>query len=236
MHAALQVGDELEIKAPRNDFPLGDSDHQVALVAGGIGVTPLATMAAACIFAGRPVRMLYAGRDRSSMALIAELTEMLGDALSLHFDDASGGPFNVKALFDQFGSETDVYACGPTPMLDALIAEASARGWPRDRLRFELFAPPQQKSEDASFDVVLAQSCRTIHIGADKSVLDVLIEEGLDPLYDCKRGECGVCAVNVMEGEVDHRDYVLTQREKIQTKVMYPCVSRCKGTKLILDM
>ncbi|HEB3530124.1 TPA: oxidoreductase [Burkholderia cenocepacia] len=236
MHEALQVGDELEIQEPRNEFPLEDSDRRVALVAGGIGVTPLVTMAAACISSGRPVRMLYAGRDRSSMALIPELTEMLGDALSLHFDDANGGPFNVKALFDQFGSDTDVYTCGPAPMLDALITEAAARGWSRDRLRFELFAPPQPKSEDAAFEVILAQSCQTIHVNANKSILDALIEEGLDPLYDCKRGECGVCAVHVIEGEVDHRDYVLTEREKLQTKVMYPCVSRCKGKKLILDM
>ncbi|NCE89423.1 PDR/VanB family oxidoreductase [Pseudomonas sp. L13] len=236
MHEALSVGDIIDITAPRNDFPLRDTGKRVFLVAGGIGVTPLATMAAACRFHGREVKMVYAGRDRAGMALIDELHTLLGERLTVHTDKEVGAPIDIQALFDQFDGDDDIHICGPTPLLDAILAEAQRRNWARAKLNFELFAAPAAATADSAFDVVLACGNRTLHVPADKSILDVLVEAGCDPLFDCKRGECGVCATTVIEGEIDHRDYVLTERERATSKVMYPCVSRSKSAVLVLDV
>lgn len=236
MHEALNVGDIIEITPPRNDFPMRDSGGRAFLIAGGIGVTPLATMAATCRFRGREVKMVYAGRDRASMALIDELQVLLGDGLFVHADTEVGAPMDIRRLFDQFNSNDDIHICGPTPLLDAMIAEAGRRGWARDRLNFELFAPAASAEGDTEFDIILASSERKLRIPVDKSILDVLIEEGCDPMFDCKRGECGVCSTPVISGEVDHRDYVLTERERAANNVMYPCVSRSKSAVLVLDL
>ena len=117
-----------------------------------------------------------------------------------------------------------------------MISEAQRRDWAREKLNFELFAPPATAAGDSAFDVVLAGSDRRLHIPADKSILDVLIEQGCDPLFDCKRGECGVCATTVLQGEIDHRDYVLTERERVANNLMYPCVSRSRSAVLVLDL
>ncbi|MGN2436530.1 PDR/VanB family oxidoreductase [Pseudomonas syringae] len=236
MHETLKVGDIIEITSPRNDFPMRDSGGRAFLIAGGIGVTPLATMAATCRFHGREVKMVYAGRDRASMALIDELQVLLGDRLFIHADTEVGAPMDIRRLFDQFNGDDDIHICGPTPLLDAMIAEAERRGWARDRLNFELFAPAVSAEGDTEFDIILASSERKLRIPVGKSILEVLIEEGCDPMFDCKRGECGVCSTGVIAGEVDHRDYVLTERERAANNVMYPCVSRSKSAVLVLDL
>jgi vanillate O-demethylase ferredoxin subunit len=236
MHESLNVGDIIEITPPRNDFPMRNSGGRAFLIAGGIGVTPLVTMAATCRFHEREVKMVYAGRDRSSMAFIDELHVLLGDRLVVHADMEIGAPMDIKRLFDQFNSDDDIHICGPTPLLDAMIAEAGRRGWARDRLNFELFAPATGAEGDTEFDVILASSERKLRIPVGKSILDVLIEEGCDPMFDCKRGECGVCSTAVISGEIDHRDYVLTERERAANNVMYPCVSRSKSAVLVLDL
>ncbi|HEY2977059.1 MAG TPA: 2Fe-2S iron-sulfur cluster-binding protein, partial [Burkholderiaceae bacterium] len=111
-----------------------------------------------------------------------------------------------------------------------------ARGWTRDRVHFEVFTVPTIEAGDHAFEVVLAQSGRSLTVPADRSILDCLIDAGCDPMFDCKRGECGVCATPVLEGEIDHRDYVLTAREKAQGNVMQICISRAKGERLVLDI
>ena len=236
VHEQLEVGDTLLVRAPRNQFPMESSNHRAVLIAGGIGVTPVASMAAHCRHIGRPVSMVYAGRSRASMAYVEELQTLLGDDLRIHADDETGKPLDLAALFGSLNAEDHIYFCGPTPMIDAILAMAEKQGWPRDQVHFELFNAPAAEEGDHAFEIELAQSGKTLTVPADKSILDILIEEGFDPLYDCKRGECGVCACDVVSGEIDHRDYILTAREKEAGNIMHTCVSRAKGAKLVLDM
>ncbi|MET4575616.1 PDR/VanB family oxidoreductase [Ottowia thiooxydans] len=235
MHS-LQAGDALTIEPPRNDFPLATHDGAVVLVAGGIGVTPLASMAARCRAHGRPVRMVYAGRSRALMALLPELQLLLGDALHVHADEESGAPLDVGALLDACAPEDRLYVCGPQPLLDAVLAAAHARAWPSERVHFELFTAPVAQAGDHAFEVVLSQSGQRFTVPADQSILECLIDHGCDPLFDCKRGECGVCAVPVLEGDIDHRDYVLNASEKAAGNVIQICISRAKGSRLVLDL
>ncbi|WP_038202624.1 PDR/VanB family oxidoreductase [Xenophilus azovorans] len=236
MHA-LQAGQRIEIEPPKNDFPLGAHAGCAVLVAGGIGITPLASMAAARRAAGLPVRMLYAGRSRALMAFLPELQALLGESLAVHADEErQGAPLDVAALLDGCAAEDQLYVCGPRAMLDAVLAAADARAWPRERVHFELFTAPVAAAGDQPIELVLAQSGQQLTVPAGQSILDCLIEHGCDPLFDCKRGECGVCSAAVVEGEPEHRDYFLSDAEKAGGKVMQICVSRAKGRRLVLDL
>ena len=232
----LACGDVVQVSMPENDFPLQPGAGPVLLVAGGIGVTPLLSMAAELRAAGRRVRMVYASRSRDQMAYLEQLQILLADDLRLHSDDEAGGPLDAGALLDGCANDEAIYLCGPQPMLDAVLAGAKARGWPPGRVHFELFGAAAPAVGDHAFDVVLAQSGVTHRVAADQSILDCLLAHGEDPMHDCDRGECGVCAVPVIEGEVEHRDYVLSDAEKATHRVIQICVSRARGQRLVLDL
>jgi ferredoxin-NADP reductase len=235
MHT-VQAGDRLTVEPPKNDFPLGATQGCAVLVAGGIGITPLASMAAQGRAAGQPVRLHYAGRNRALLAFLPQLQDLLGADLRVHADDEAGAPLDVGPLLDTCAPDDTLYVCGPKPLLDAVLAGAQVRGWPRERVRFELFSAPAAPAGEAGYEVLLSQSGRTLKVAAGESLLDCLVANGCDPLYDCKRGECGVCGVGVLEGEVEHRDYFLSDAEKAGGKVMQICVSRARGPRLVLDL
>jgi vanillate O-demethylase ferredoxin subunit len=237
MHETLQAGDRLQADLPKNDFALQPHRGTAVLVAGGIGITPIASMAATRRAAGLPVRLVYAGRSRGQMAYLAELQALLGTDLQVHADDETAGrPLDVAALLQSCTANDHLYVCGPLPMLEAVRTGATAAGWPAARVHFELFNAPTGSAADAAFEVELRASGRTLTVPADRTILDVMIDAGLDPMFDCRRGECGVCAATVLEGVPDHRDQVLGTGDKVGGKVIQICVSRCRGARLVLDL
>ena len=236
MHERLQPGDEVTIELPKNDFPLHTGPGGTVLLAGGIGITPLASMAARRRAEGERVRLHYAGRSRDLMAFLPELQALLADDLRVHADAEAGGPLDIDAVLDAVPPGDRLYVCGPKVMLDAVLARTQARGWEHDRVHFELFTEAVVEEGDQPFEVELAQSGQRFTVPANQSILDCLIEHGCDPMFDCKRGECGVCTTPVLEGEIDHRDYVLSAREKAEGNVMQICISRAKGPRLVLDI
>jgi vanillate O-demethylase ferredoxin subunit len=237
MHDRLHAGVTVEVEAPRNDFELKPATGTTVLLAGGIGITPLASMAARCRAIGRPVKLVYAGRSRDSMALLPELQALLGEDLQVHADaEANGAIFDVDGFLDGLAPDDHLYVCGPKPLLDRVLQASERRQWAPGRLHFELFSSPVLETGDQPFEVELAQSGQTFEVPVGQSILDCLIEHGCDPLFDCKRGECGVCATPVLSGEPDHRDYVLSRAEKDSGKVIQICVSRAKGRKIVLDI
>lgn len=237
MHDVLKVGDLLPFQFPSNNFQFEPAQGETIFVAGGIGITPLVSMIRACAALQRSMHLYFAGRSRELMAFLDSLGHSLGDKLTVHADDEHAGAFfDIEGLLDKVGVTDRVFLCGPKPMLDAALEAAKKRQWEADRLRFELFTVAEPEAGDRPFEIVLAQSGETLTVPADQSILDCLIEHGHDPLYDCTRGECGVCTVPVLEGEIDHRDYVLTDSEKSSGSMMQICVSRAKGDKLVLDI
>ena len=236
LHQRVQAGDVLTIEPPKNDFPLQAGPGRAVLVAGGIGVTPLASMAAQRRAEGADVRLYYAGRSRDTMAFLPELRALLGDALIVHADAEVGAPLDIKALLAGCDVQDRLYVCGPKVMLDAVLAHTLACGWSHERVHFELFTTPAAEAGDQPFEVLIASTGQSFTVAADETILDAMIAHGCDPMFDCKRGECGVCATPVMEGEIDHRDYVLTAREKAAGNVIHVCISRAKGARLVLDV
>jgi ferredoxin-NADP reductase len=236
MHNAVRAGDTLRITPPANAFALDACDDAV-LIAGGIGVTPIASMAAALAARAHRFTLHYTGRATAQLAFVDELRAVAGDNLRLYGDDEASESerFDLARLFDTLAPTQPLYVCGPQGLIDATIALATARGWPRESIRSELFAAAAPQAGDAAFEVELRQSGVTLTVAPKQTILDAMLDHGLDPLYDCKRGECGVCEVGVIEGVVDHRDYCLSDSEKRAGKVMHICVSRACGARLVLD-
>lgn len=241
LHAGWQVGTRVRCGLPKNEFalaalPLPDGAEHV-LVAGGIGITPLLAMARALASTNERWALHYAARSRSDAAFLAELEQLAAGRLQLYFDggDPARG-MDVRAVLARAAPGSHVYVCGPRPLNDALIDAAAAAGWPRERVHHEFFAAAAPAAGDGAFTVQLRSSGRSIAVGAGESVLDALLREGLSPLYDCKRGECGLCATTVLAGDVEHRDYVLSDAERQQGRQMCICVSRVRGGELVLDL
>ncbi|MDD2874968.1 MAG: PDR/VanB family oxidoreductase [Azoarcus sp.] len=238
MHA-LKLGDTLTVSGPKNDFPLraAEADEtETVLIAGGIGITPIAAMASALQAAGRPWSVHYSGRSLDQLAFKDELAVLAGPALHLHADDDAATRLDIDALLDGLSTTQHLYVCGPKGMIDAVIEGAKKRGWPACHVHFELFTSAAPMAGDQPFEVELSQSGQVLIIPADKTIIDVMEEAGCDPMYDCKRGECGVCTVTVLEGEPDHRDYFLSDAEKASGKLIQICISRAKSARLVLDL
>jgi ferredoxin-NADP reductase len=238
----LKPGDIVTVEAPANAFaltPAGD----VVLIGGGIGITPMIAMAAELKAAGRPFKLIYAMRSADEMAFREEIAALAGEALTVHADAEAGRFFDMPAALAQVPEGATVFVCGPKPMIKAGMDAARALKWPRDRLRFELFfsvkgpeAPKPAPVDDGSFEVVLKSTGKAYTVPKDKTILDVLLDAGVDPLHDCKRGECGVCQVGVIEGVPDHKDVILSESERAANKIIQICISRSKTPKLVLDL
>ena len=235
MHG-LKPGDTVAVSAPKNDFTLAADDSPALLIAGGIGVTPIVSMASALKAAGRPYRMVYAARSAEAMAFAGDLAARHGDALVLHHDDRQGGPLDLKPLIEGAADGAHIYVCGPRPMIEAAREIADAAGIPHDHIHFELFQTSVHDEGETPFEVEVASSGQVFTIPPGRTIIEVLEEEGIDLMYDCQRGDCGICQTEVLEGEPDHRDVVLTEAERASGKVMQICVSRAKSPRLKLDL
>lgn len=235
VHTQLRPGDVLDVRGPRNHFGLVEAESYL-FVAGGIGVTPLLPMVEDVARRGRPFHLLYGGRSSASMAFTAALSRH-GDRVRLVPQDTDGLP-DLAAALGPPRPGVAVYACGPEPLLAAM--ESAMVGWPPGALHVERFAAPGAPRAAPvgpdTFEVVLARSGSTVTVGPETSVLDAVQAAGADVLSDCREGICSSCETKVLEGDIDHRDHVLTDRERQEGSVMMLCVSRAACPRLVLDL
>ncbi|MCR9134783.1 MAG: PDR/VanB family oxidoreductase [Alphaproteobacteria bacterium] len=231
MHA-LQVGDQVSATSPSNDFELIPGETPVLLLAGGIGVTPLISMATALLAQGRKFAFHYAGRSEAVMGFTESLCSHFQNHLSLHFDDVE--PLDLTSLMADQPEGIQLYICGPKGMIDAARASAEAAGI--SDIHVELFSTPEPAGDETSFEVEIHDTGQVFTIPADKTIIEVLEEAGVDIMYDCQRGDCGICQTDVISGEPDHRDVVLTDAERESGKIMQICVSRARSARLVLDL
>ncbi|MFI6344352.1 PDR/VanB family oxidoreductase [Streptomyces sp. NPDC050560] len=236
VHETLTEGAAVGVRGPRNNFPLVTADRYL-FVAGGIGITPLLPMIAEVAASCTPWRLVYGGRTRASMAFATELTAMYGDLVELCPQDETG-LLDLAALLTPAREDTAVYCCGPEPLLAAV--EERCAGWPQGALHTERFAPkPADASAtagDGSFEVELTASGLTLTVPPGRSVLETVEEAGVPVLSSCREGICGTCETDVVAGEVDHRDSLLTPEERAANDIMFICVSRCRSGRLVLDL
>jgi ferredoxin-NADP reductase len=234
VHDTLAAGATVRAGGPRNQFELRPAPRYL-FIAGGIGITPLLPMLAAAEAAGADWRLVYGGRTAASMAFAGELRAAHGERVGVHPEDEQG-PLDLAALLGDPADGTLVYCCGPGSLLDA-VARRCAH-WPDGVLHVERFAPaaPQPSGADEPFDVELTLTGVTLRVPADRSVLDVLEEHGVAVLSSCREGTCGTCETAVVDGLVEHRDSLLTERERAANDTMFPCVSRAACPTLLLEL
>ncbi|HEU0201318.1 MAG TPA: PDR/VanB family oxidoreductase [Burkholderiaceae bacterium] len=236
LHDEVRAGDTLTLRPPTNNFPL-DPLPEVLLLAGGIGVTPIISIASALVAQRRGFQLHYTGRTRAQLAYVDELRALVGDQrLYLHADDEADTRLSIEALLNAANPQQPIYVCGPPGMIDATLEIAQRRGWRREDLHFELFSEAQPLEGDQAFEVQLKSTGVVLTVPADKSILDTLLEAGVDMMYDCRAGYCGLCSTPVSAGEIEHRDTYLSAADKDSGRVMQVCVSRAKCARLVLDL
>ncbi|OZI71670.1 PDR/VanB family oxidoreductase [Bordetella genomosp. 12] len=237
MHESLRVGDIVKVGLPRNAFGLSPDGEHAVLLAGGIGITPLKAMAHALAAQGRSFELHYCARTAGHAAFVDELRALLPEGrLHLHFDegDSSKG-LDIAALLAGDEAGRHVYYCGPTGFM-AACAQASSH-WPAAAVHSEHFKAPEvvrpEGAADGSFDVELSRSGVTVTVQPDQTIVRAMELAGLRVPTSCLSGLCGACKVDYLEGEVDHRDFVLSDEEKEHCLTV--CCSRAKSARLVLD-
>ncbi|MCE0764606.1 PDR/VanB family oxidoreductase [Pseudonocardia kujensis] len=232
LHTEVRVGDLLTCRGPRNNFMLDEAKHYVFL-AGGIGVTPILPMVVEAQRRGASWTMVYGARTRSAMAFVSELHERV----QLMPEDELGRIDVGKALAD-LPEGSLVYCCGPAAMIEAVRGHRS--DWPDpDTVRFELFSAPVQDTAtetDRAFEVELVHTGATFTVQPGESILQKAMDAGADIGFDCQEGICGSCETPILEGVADHRDQVLTAKEKVANTCMMICVSRAASPRIVLDL
>ncbi|MEU3612330.1 PDR/VanB family oxidoreductase [Streptomyces sp. NPDC006872] len=232
VHDKLHVGTQVRVRGPRNRFALRPA-RRYLFIAGGIGITPVLPMLAAVEAAGAQWRLLYGGRSLSSMAFLDELAGY-GDAVAVHPQDRHG-LLDLDSHLGVPDPDTLVYCCGPEPLLAAV--EERCREWPAEALQVERFqAQAQETGSGNALEVVLDRTGITVQVPPERSVLDAVREAGVAALSSCAEGICGTCETEVLDGEPDHRDSVLSAEERESNEIMMICVSRSRGPRLVLDL
>jgi ferredoxin-NADP reductase len=232
IHDNLRVGDVLRATLPRNHFPLSRAESYL-FIAGGIGITPILPMIEQVTRDGNSWTLWYGGRSRSSMAYLDELA-VYGENVKVVPED-NKGLLNLRAITAELAPGTQLYACGPEGLLNALVDLSST--WPKDTLHLERFSPIalDPGRENKPFTVHLRATGRSILVSADESILDAMAREGLAPSSSCKEGTCGTCETRVLNGAIDHRDSVLSPSEQEAGDYMMICVSRARDNEIEID-
>ncbi len=232
---SLKPGGRIALSAPANHFNLALGRTEYLLLAGGIGVTPIFTHALALAEANARFRLIYACRSRRDLALADELAERLGGRLEVFLSD-EGRRVDIAAEIARLDGQGELYVCGPIGML-----EAAKRGWresgrPVDRLRFETFGS-SGTHPSVAFTIKIPRLGREIAVDANQTMLEALEDASVGMIFDCRRGECGLCALTILaaDGVVDHRDVFFSDAEKAQNLKLCTCVSRVYGPSITVD-
>lgn len=241
MHERLMQGDVLRIGAPRNLFGLVTGDHHSLLLAGGIGITPLLSMAEHLTATAGEYRLHYCTRGSDRTAFRGRLSDAdLAKRVTYHFDDGDPSQkLDIQQVLSDQPDGTHLYVCGPSGFIDHVLKAAGAAGWPSQRLHHESFSGPLVEPgviQGAAFDVVLARSSRVIRVGANETVAAALAAAGVKVPLSCEQGICGTCMTPVLSGEPDHRDMFMTDEEHARNDAFTPCCSRARSNTLVVDL
>jgi len=232
---SLAPGARLTISNPHNNFVLSPGRPDYILVAGGIGITPIFTLALALLQAGARFRVLYACRRRADLALADELKERIGARLEL-FVSEEGRRIDLAAQIAKLAPGGELYVCGPIGMLEAAKRDWRHSGRPVDQLRFETFGNSGLFASEP-FTVKIPRLGIEINVPRNRTMLEALEAAGVEMISDCRRGECGLCALTILhvDGIVDHRDVFFSDAEKAENAKLCTCVSRVAGARITVD-
>ncbi|MDM0021911.1 PDR/VanB family oxidoreductase [Variovorax saccharolyticus] len=233
MHEQLRTGALLEISAPRNHFELCETAPHSVLIAGGIGITPIACMVERLKAIGGSWELHYSVRHRDEAIFLDRLA---GPALHLHVDaeQPEGGYVDVAAIVAAAAPSSHLYCCGPAQMLDAFEVAASSR--PSSKVHLERFGATVDAAKQGGFTVTLAKTGQRLKIAPGETILEAVRACGVPARASCEQGVCGACETRVLGGLPDHRDSLLSSDEKLTNDVMMICCSGSLTPELVLDL
>lgn len=240
MHEQVQEGTILRISEPRVLFPLERNAKRSLLFAGGIGITPILTMAERLTQIQAKFELHYCARSQERMAFRKRIqSSAYEQSAYLHLDD---GPeeqkLNARNVIGAADQDTHLYVCGPSGFMEYIISTARELGWAEKNIHREYFSPPeiQSNAPNGSFEVMIASSGQVFTVPAEQACVEVLNEAGLNIPVSCEQGMCGTCIVQVLEGTPEHRDLFLTEEEHARNDQFTPCCSRSLSKRLVLDL
>ena len=187
---------------------------------------------------GRSWELHYCARNRRKCAYLKQiqaLDAVLPGRQRLHFDDeCNGALIDLGARVADVASDAHLYCCGPAAMLKVFEQATLARA--RNTVHVEYFSAKHEAATKGGFTLVLARSDRQLEVPAGCTILDVVLEAGIDAPFSCTQGVCGACETRVLEGVVDHRDAVLSAEEIACGKTMMICCSGSKSQRLVIEL
>ncbi|NBF04023.1 2Fe-2S iron-sulfur cluster binding domain-containing protein [Pseudomonas sp. Fl5BN2] len=238
LHEQIEVGEQLRISEPRNLFPLEPDARRSLLFAGGIGITPILCMAERLAHSGADFELHYCARSAPRAAFVQRLRDSaFADRVFLHFDEQPASALDAAQVLAGPRADQHLYVCGPGGFMQHILDSAREQGWQEACLHREYFsAAPSDHSADGSFAIQIASSGQVLQVPADRSVVQVLQDQGIEVAISCEQGICGTCLTRVLEGVPEHRDLYLTEDEQARNDQFTPCCSRAKTPLLVLDI
>ncbi len=235
IHADFELSRQIRVGRPRNNFPVQwDAAHTV-LFAGGIGVTPMLSMAYALEAAGASWEMHYCGRSADRLAFAGELARF-GGRVQIHVDS---GPkdqqLDIDGVLARAAADQHLYVCGPNGFMDFVVHAAERAGWDAACIHLERFGA-EVNTDGAPFTVVARSSGKSFEVQPGETIAQKLEDNGIHVQVSCQSGVCGTCLTGVVEGMPDHRDLVQTDLEKAANRQISVCCSRSRTKKLVLDL
>ncbi|MEO0898146.1 MAG: fatty acid desaturase [Bacteroidota bacterium] len=238
MHEEIKEGKLLSISFPKNNFVLYENVQKYILISGGIGITPLISMAHRLTDLEKHFEFHICARDKATIPFYDEMLSWpFSPHIDVHLDKDGRSTMDLNALLRTPDQETLVYVCGPAGFNKWVQQSALKLGWRKDQIKQEIFSRGHEFQEEIkAFKLILQKSGKTLQVEKDLSIIDALNMHNIKVDYSCNQGTCGSCIMDVVEGEIDHRDSVLSPEEKMEGCKMCLCVSRAKGEKIVLDL
>jgi tetrachlorobenzoquinone reductase len=235
---SLHEGARLVVRPPVGGFPLLENAAHTVLIAGGIGITPILSMVRRLVQLDASWELHYAARSPRATAFLP-LLEALDPGhqrVRLYLGEGGGARrLEVGRVIAATPPTGHLYCCGPTALLDEFVAATA--GIDPGRVHLERFRADEVVAADnQGLTVELALSGRTIQVGDGETILDALLDAGVEVPFSCMEGVCGSCRTKVLDGTPDHRDSVLSAAERAAGETMIVCTSRAKGDHLVLDL
>jgi reductive dehalogenase len=235
LHRIFTEGRKVFISKPINHFPLDVDLKKAFLMGGGIGITPMISMAHSLYRAGRDFEFHYSCKNETSAAFLEDIKAAPWfDKVSLHFSEA-GRRADLDNILRTYKKDWHLYTCGPDRYMGAVLMAGLHQGWPDEALHKEYFSIPETPDyENFDFTLKLSKSGREIAVRADQAPTDALAEAGLHVDVKCADGICGVCKCGLISGEVEHRDFVLSNKQR-ETNIIL-CQSRAAKDGGIIEI
>jgi len=234
LHEQLSLGQVITAKYPVNEFALKSAGKHYILIAGGIGITPILAMLRQLSENNESFELHYSVKNHSELAFKAEIERLAGKRAHFYISQGTNGKrLNLSSLLHSNHSASHVYMCGPIRMIGAVKDIAQENDWQESHIHYESFGNTSLET-DKAVEVKLQKSGKVIVVDPKESLLDGLLAAKVDIPFECKRGECGMCVTEYVEGIPDHRDVYLTKEEKTHSLCL--CVSRSKSKAITLNL